>query len=65
MRPSEHFQDFVSHLLQLAHKILGDPDQSMSIIKELAFKNANKHYKEEQPLLNPLLIYRVGYRLLD
>lgn len=65
MRPSEHFQDFVSHLLQLAGKILGDTDQAMPVIKQLAFKNANKYSKEEQPLLNPLLIYRVGFRLLN
>lgn len=37
----------------------------MPVIKQLVFNNANKYYKEEQYFLNPLPIYRVGYRLLD
>ncbi|KAL6072168.1 hypothetical protein STEG23_011661 [Scotinomys teguina] len=43
---SEPYSEFVSHLMQLAGKIFGDADTAMPVIKQLAFENANKYYKE-------------------
>ncbi|KAL6086917.1 hypothetical protein STEG23_013422, partial [Scotinomys teguina] len=42
---SELYSEFVSHLMQLAGKIFGDADTAMSVIKQLAFENANKYCK--------------------
>lgn len=44
--PSEPFQEFVDRLLQMAGKLFGDLDTAMPIVKQLAFENANKYYKE-------------------
>ncbi|KAL6085183.1 hypothetical protein STEG23_010164 [Scotinomys teguina] len=42
----ELYSEFVSCLMQLAGKILGDVDTVMPVIKQLAFENANKYCKE-------------------
>ncbi|KAL6040094.1 hypothetical protein STEG23_000095 [Scotinomys teguina] len=43
--PSEPYADFVSWFLQLAGKIFGDSDQAMTVVKQLAYENANKYCK--------------------
>ncbi|KAL6057519.1 hypothetical protein STEG23_023063 [Scotinomys teguina] len=43
---SEPYSEFVSRMMQLAGKILGDADTAMPVIKQLAFEHANKYCKE-------------------
>ncbi|KAL6090409.1 hypothetical protein STEG23_013177 [Scotinomys teguina] len=43
---SEPYTEFVSCQMQLAGKIFGEAATAMSVIKQLAFENANKYCKE-------------------
>ncbi|XP_059043438.1 endogenous retrovirus group K member 5 Gag polyprotein-like [Mustela lutreola] len=44
--PNEPYADFVDRLLQVARRIFGDVDQAMSLVKQLAYEQANKWCRE-------------------
>ena len=44
--PPASYSEFVDHLLQLKRHILGDVDLAMTVIKQLAYENANKYCQE-------------------
>ncbi|KAK1339677.1 hypothetical protein QTO34_018231 [Cnephaeus nilssonii] len=63
--PDEPFQDFVSRLLQTAGRLIGDRESGMSLVKQLAFENANtacqaaiRPFKEEREFirLHPVVL---------
>jgi hypothetical protein len=43
--PDEPYQEFVSHLLQNVDRIVVDTEARNILVKQLAFKNANKTCK--------------------
>ena len=40
--PTEPYSEFIDHLLEVGNRALGDINSSMTVIKLLAYKNANR-----------------------